>query len=65
MLNALRLKDGFEIDLFEKRTGIEFNSIEKNIQVAIDKSLLKINNTRVSPTPQGYAFLNDLQEIFL
>ena len=65
MLNALRLKDGFEIDLFEKRTGIEFNSIEKNIQVAIDKGLLKINNTRVSPTPQGYDFLNDLQEIFL
>jgi len=65
MLNALRLEDGFEIDLFEKRTGIEFNSIEKNIQVAIDKSLLKINNTRVSPTTQGYDFLNDLQEIFL
>ena len=71
MLNTLRLKQGFNKALFERRTGLAFNDIAANIEQAINKGLLhkttsaKDTSDNYSASKQGWHFLNDLIEIFL
>ena len=65
MMNALRLNDGFTIDLFEQRTGLSLSSIDSEIKLCVEKSLLEKNNGRIKPTLLGQNFLNDLLQIFL
>jgi oxygen-independent coproporphyrinogen-3 oxidase len=65
MLNALRLKQGFDKSLFFNRTGMPIEIIENKIQYAVDRELLKVDKTKIIPTNKGYNFLNDLQEYFL
>ncbi len=65
MLNALRLKEGFEIAQFVERTGLPVTAIEKALEQAISKGLLQRDLARVWPTTRGFDFLNDLQSLFL
>lgn len=65
MLNALRLTNGFEAALFESRTGLSRQCLEKEIDLAVKKSLLEVHKEKLTPTPLGKRFLNDLTAIFL
>jgi len=65
MMNALRLNDGFTIDLFEQRTGLSLSSIDSEIKLCLEKGLLEKNNGTIKPTLLGQNFLNDLLQIFL
>ena len=65
MLNALRLKDGFALQLFCERTGLPMTAIEKELQLAQTKGWLERDLTTVRPSVRGYDFLNDLQSLFL
>ncbi|MBC3870295.1 radical SAM family heme chaperone HemW [Undibacterium oligocarboniphilum] len=65
MLNALRLNQGFPVHLFQERTGLLLNSIEKKLQQAEAKQLIQRDHLKIMPTPMGRLFLNDLQQIFL
>ena len=65
MLNALRLKDGFELALFSERTGLAITAIQAGLQAGQAQHLLKRDLTRVTPTVRGFDFLNDLQALFL
>lgn len=65
MLNALRLKAGFDISLFSQRTGLALSSIEAQLTKAQDLGLIEQNQDWIRPSAQGYNFLNDLQELFL
>lgn len=65
MLNALRLTDGFDIELFAQRTGLEIDLIAKQLQQAESKGLLQLSKTTAAPTNEGRLFLNDLLELFL
>lgn len=65
MLNALRLNQGFPVHLFQERTGLLLNSIEKKLQQAEAKQLIQRDHLKILPTPIGQLFLNDLQQIFL
>lgn len=65
MLNALRLNDGFEANLFAERTGLTINAIEKPLNAAEAKGLLYRDHKLVRPTELGRRFLNDLQQMFL
>ena len=65
MLNALRLKEGFEIAQFVERTGLPVTAIEKALEQAIGKGFLQRDLARVWPTTRGFDFLNDLQSLFL
>jgi oxygen-independent coproporphyrinogen-3 oxidase len=64
MLNALRLKQGFNIELFEQHTGLTRRSIADACQQAIDKGLLIQTDNHLMPTDLGYGFLNDLICLF-
>jgi putative oxygen-independent coproporphyrinogen III oxidase len=65
MLNALRLQGGFEPNLFAERTGVELNTIEKQLNAAEAKGLLYRDHMLIKPTELGQRFLNDLQQMFL
>jgi oxygen-independent coproporphyrinogen-3 oxidase len=65
MLNALRLKDGFQLADFVARTGLAMTSIQQGLQEAEKKGLIGRDLHRVWPTEKGFDFLSDLQSLFL
>ena len=65
MMNALRLKDGFELLRFTERTGLTLASIQHPLAEAEAKGLLARDLARVWPTARGFDFLSDLQALFL
>ena len=65
MMNALRLKDGFELQRFSERTGLTLANIQQPLAQAEAKGLLARDLTRAWPTEQGFDFLSDLQALFL
>ena len=65
MLNALRLKEGFELAYFRERTGLPLSAIEAALDEAQRKGLVERDLVRVWPTERGFDFLNDLQSLFL
>jgi len=65
MLNSLRLKNGFNVELFETRTGQPFQVLNSKLDIAIDLGLIQIQKKWIRPTTKGFNFLNELQEIFL
>lgn len=65
MLNAMRLTNGVEVNLFAERTGIPLNAIERAMNEAEDKGLLYRDHKTIKPTELGQRFLNDLQQMFL
>ena len=65
MLNALRLKDGFELAHFSERTGLALTAIQAPLQEAERQGLLARDFHRAWPTERGFDFLSDLQTLFL
>nr|WP_243480049.1 radical SAM family heme chaperone HemW [Orrella daihaiensis] len=64
-LNALRLRDGINLDLFTEHTGLSSSVITPLLQKAKQKKLLTVSNRIVRPTDLGWRHLNELQSIFL
>jgi len=65
MMNALRLNQGFDADLFELRTTLPLMSIENELRRAGHLGLLTRDRQHIGPSEQGRHFLNRLLEIFL
>ena len=65
MLNTLRLRGGFDPNLFAERTGMSINAIDKTLNAAEAKGLIYCDHKIIRPTELGQRFLNDLQEMFL
>ncbi|MEW8026744.1 MAG: radical SAM family heme chaperone HemW [Candidatus Thiodiazotropha sp.] len=64
MMNALRLSDGVEEELFAATTGLSLDFMRESLGTAIKKGLLYPVKGRLCPTPLGFRFLNDLIPIF-
>ena len=60
MLNALRLSDGFAMDSFSRATGLAYAHIATRIESLCEEGLLQTDGTRITATPTGYRFLNDV-----
>jgi oxygen-independent coproporphyrinogen-3 oxidase len=65
MLNAMRLVDGVEVNMFADRTGMPLNAVEQALNEAEAKGLLYRDHKTIKPTDLGQRFLNDLQQLFL
>jgi coproporphyrinogen III oxidase-like Fe-S oxidoreductase len=65
MLNALRLREGFEIVRFSERTGLPIAAIQQALDIAEAKGLVTRDLRSVNPTPRGFDLLSDLQVLFL
>ena len=65
MMNALRLNDGVNAELYGQRTGLELNDLNKTLNQLREKNLLVNDLNRLSCTEQGHVFLNSVLEVFL
>jgi len=65
MLNALRLREGFELACFTERTGLPLSAVEAGLLKGESRGLIGRDLARVWPTPRGFDFLSDLQALFL
>lgn len=65
MLNALRLREGVQSELFSERTGLPFSAVAKPLQAAQDKGLLINDAAVLQTTPLGFDMLNNALELFL
>jgi oxygen-independent coproporphyrinogen-3 oxidase len=61
-MNTLRLNTGFEVSLFDERTGISFKDCSNKIQELIDEGLLEAkesaDKSTIRTSPLGRRFLN-------
>jgi oxygen-independent coproporphyrinogen-3 oxidase len=65
MLNALRLVDGFDTELFTQRTGLAMNVVAAGLTEAERRGLISWDSVRICPTRLGRDFLNDLIQLFM
>jgi len=65
MLNALRLREGFELARFTERTGLPLSTIDAPLADAQRRGLVERDGAWLRPTARGFDFLSDLQALFL
>ena len=66
MLNALRLTDGFDEQVFMARTGLPPERLRQRLKTSIHKGLIaEVRASTWQATQLGQRFLNDLQAEFL
>ena len=65
MLNALRLSNGFELDLFEQRTGLAINQIESQLDLHQEQQLIEIKNKQLSLTRRGKMMVDSMLQDYL
>ena len=67
MMNALRLNEGFGIELFDRYTGLPWLIVSRQVDAAIKDGFLEWAepNQHLRPTLQGRRFLNVLLQRFL
>ena len=65
MMNALRLTEGFEVPLFEERTGLPLSAVHLPLAEAESKGLITRDMARIAPTLHGQRYLNELLQLFL
>lgn len=64
MLNALRLREGFALKMFEAHTGLQSGILEAALQQAEAVGWLTRDADWIRPTDTGMRFLNNLLELF-
>ncbi|WP_455199153.1 radical SAM family heme chaperone HemW [Kaarinaea lacus] len=65
MMNALRLNDGFETNLFIEHAGLPITQVEPTLKMAEESGLIEWTSTRIEPTEKGRRFLDDLLGLFV
>ena len=65
MMNALRVRAGFERDAFESRTGLAWSAVDALLEKARADGLLEHSGHSWRATPLGERFLNDVLQRFL
>ena len=65
MLNATRLRDGFELERYAQRTGLPLSGLQPRLRQACERGLITLAPGRVVPTARGFDLLSDLQAMFL
>jgi oxygen-independent coproporphyrinogen-3 oxidase len=69
MLNALRLKEGFVLRLFNERTGLPSSAVLAPLRRAHERGLIEWRaegtaDEHIGPSVRGFDFLNDLTNVF-
>ncbi len=65
MLNALRLRDGFALELLATRTGLDPAVAAAGLGEARARGLLVADENQVRPTARGQRYLNEIIRLFL
>lgn len=64
-MNALRLREGFPLSLFEAHTGLRRGSLQPTLEGLANRGLLALESGRVRTTLRGWHHLNDVMMAFL
>ena len=65
MMNALRLVEGFPVQMFQERIGLPIGTVAKQLERAESAGLIERDPERIAPTLRGQRFLNELLQLFL
>jgi putative oxygen-independent coproporphyrinogen III oxidase len=67
MMNALRMREGFDLRWFAERTGLPISAIANTLAEADKRGLVErdLATHWLRPTERGFDFLSDLQALFL
>ncbi|MEG0076346.1 radical SAM family heme chaperone HemW [Anaerorhabdus sp.] len=66
IMMGLRLKNGFDMNDFKKRFQYEFSEVyKKELQEAMDRNLLVVQQNKVKCSEQGYKICNTVIEMFM
>lgn len=65
MMNALRLTSGFELALFEERTGLLLSELEENLDRHQALKLINVHNGHLTPTVRGRQLLDSMLQDYL
>ena len=65
MLNALRLRAGFEPALFCRRTGLDWAAAGGPLEALMERGLIERDGSSVRASGLGWRFLNELLLGFL
>jgi len=65
MLNALRLTNGFDLQLMTQRTGQALQSIQAQLDKHLDQDLISIDGTQLTQTSRGKAMVNSMLQDYL
>ena len=65
MMNALRLNNGFETEIFQQHVGLPISVVEKALKQAEEKDWITWDLKHIKPTDKGRQFLNNLLELFM
>ncbi|THB72827.1 MAG: radical SAM family heme chaperone HemW [Gammaproteobacteria bacterium] len=65
MINAMRLTDGWNRQLFADRTGIDFSAIEEKVWRLVKLGLIECDATIVRPTVKGKMLLDEVLREFV
>lgn len=65
MLNALRLKEGVDAEIFSERTFLPISTISPKLDLLKEKGLLIKDNQKIKTTEKGFLFLNNVLSEFI
>jgi len=65
VMNALRLKEGFNITGFTAATGLPANVLEPGLQQALEREMVVCTHGNIFTTQQGKRYLNELLQYWL
>lgn len=65
MMNALRLNEGVQADIYQQRTGLKLATLDKAVDLLRARKLMVDDQNRLACTEQGHVFLNSVLEAFL
>ncbi len=60
MMNALRLREGFDTGEFSARTGLPYACIEQTVTHLAGRDLLSMQGTQIKPGPLGWRYLDNV-----
>ena len=64
LLNNLRLRKGFTIELFEQRTNLCFSEISAKVDQMVSKGLMSRVENHITTTPVGFYMIDTILEEF-
>ncbi len=65
MLNALRLNQAIDLNMFTARTGLPIEILQPTLEIAQKKNFLVMAGQKITKTELGKNFLDDLVRLFL
>ena len=65
IMNHLRLKQGFTLETYQAKTGLDIGSLEPALSTCLNQELLICQNNHYYCSEQGWNFMDNVLEKFM